>query len=294
MNKLLHAGILRYFKSSVLWFSVVATTLLAVVAGNKAREIYLSEYLVLAEWLIMAILFSLIVGKEFGDGTFRNKIAAGHSKGSVYISEIFLGVMACVLLFMIFSVIFSAFNGYIFYRVPLDVLIKIFLSYLFQNIAFAVVFITISCLITNKAVVAIANIILVLGLMYAGNGLRSMLIISEYDFYHEENIESENNVAEENTFIWDNMVLGIIYEVIPTAQSIENIHLIEEEFGYAYDKNHINPIAQQFANENSVDNEFYLTDIEEKLLNRRLIFEPVLIVFVSVIGCVLFLRKDFK
>jgi hypothetical protein len=53
---------------------------------------YYDDALVIAQMLIHAVMISWVVGKEFKEGIFRNKVIVGHSKGSIYLSELICGV----------------------------------------------------------------------------------------------------------------------------------------------------------------------------------------------------------
>ena len=169
MTKLLRAGVRRYVRSIVFYIALLATVVLAVLCGNTAKNIGFENDYVILEFVIIAILATWLIGREFDQRTFRNKIIAGHSKGSVFLSELILAVGSCMFLFLIFAGVFAAFNGFIFSLVPADVLIRIFFDCLFANIALAVLFATISCLISHRSVIAVITILLVFG-MYGAPG----------------------------------------------------------------------------------------------------------------------------
>ena len=97
MNRLLYAGIRRYAKSYLFWIAFALNIILAIVCGMNTRSFYLEDFYLIIQLSILAILFTFYVGRENDEGLFRNKIIVGHSKGSIYLSEIILGVFIVIL-----------------------------------------------------------------------------------------------------------------------------------------------------------------------------------------------------
>ena len=97
MFKLLHAGFHRYFKNLMFWIGLAATFICGLICSIFSRELYLEDVYILAEIVIIAVVISWIVGREFDDGIIKNKIIFGHKKIIIFLSEIILGVMVCLI-----------------------------------------------------------------------------------------------------------------------------------------------------------------------------------------------------
>lgn len=311
MSKLLYAGIRRYLKSIIFWLAVIATAATAVLCGNWARNCYIDDVYFLAEFIVMAILFTWLVGCEFDEGAFRNKIICGHKKGTIFLSELILGEINCIFLFLIFSGIFVAFNGYIFSNIPASVLIRIFFGFLLSNMAFTAIFVTISCIIPHRAIIAIINILLVIVLYLSSDMINGMLDMPKYwtESNYDYEIETDENGNEyiEETEIpgtekkainldyidgWKRSVLNVTYPIIPVTYIIESIELTYDCFGYndiEYDEN-----DKELSYENNPNKKFTITKEDNKSLSLNLIDMPLVTLAVCAIGYSLFRRRNFK
>ncbi|NCB94221.1 MAG: ABC transporter permease [Clostridia bacterium] len=112
MSKLLYAGFWRLMKNKFFWISTAFMAfmgfyfpymyyirmkqdgLLSII--DNAFFIY-----VLLIGIISSVLCSLFTGKEYSDGTIRNKIAIGYSRVTIYFSNLILCILAS--LFMCFA-----------------------------------------------------------------------------------------------------------------------------------------------------------------------------------------------
>ena len=50
--------------------------------------------------LVAAILTSMFIGSEYSDGTIRNKLVVGHSRMRIYLANLIVCSVACVLIFL--------------------------------------------------------------------------------------------------------------------------------------------------------------------------------------------------
>ncbi len=310
MSKLLYAGVRRYIKSAVFWLALAATVIIAVLSGYQARQLSLDDLFIIAEFIVMAVLITWVVGREYDEGIFRNKLVSGHTKGTVFMSELILGTGACVLLFLIFAVIFAIFNGYIFSVVPANVLIRVFINFLLVNIGIAAILITISCLIPHRAIIAIVNILLVIGMMFVSYGLDDALRQPEYytEYAHEytEVTDEDGTVHMEESVIpgterkikndsyldgWRRTVAQTICDILPTGHVIDDMGLLNIYFGYDYYNNYP---QLGLTYETSESSKFSMTEEEDHMLNVNLIYAPAFILAVSLTGYAIFCRKDFK
>lgn len=101
MRNLLSAGFFRLWRCKTLWLScafLAAATVRAVWTrySDGVQFGYHSSldtaflYYVLFIAFLIPIICALFIGTEFADGTIRNKVVCGHSRGSVYLSNLIL------------------------------------------------------------------------------------------------------------------------------------------------------------------------------------------------------------
>ena len=109
MNRLLSTGFSRLIKNRLFWIGMIfmfgASTLLVLKQYEQhttyGYDVALEKTLLLYALLIgvvSAIFCSLFLGTEYGDGTIRNKIMIGHSRVSIYVSDLIVNITASLLL----------------------------------------------------------------------------------------------------------------------------------------------------------------------------------------------------
>lgn len=109
MRNLLSANFFRLRKSALFWGTLavsfgVGLMLVLNRLGDRASygvSISLDQILfghAVTIGLLGSIFVSLFLGMEYSDGAIRNKVAAGHSRASIYLAG-FLSMTACCLLF---------------------------------------------------------------------------------------------------------------------------------------------------------------------------------------------------
>lgn len=185
MSKLLHAGVRRYFRSKIFWIALGAALLLGLILGVVTHnEMYLEDTRVNGAFIIFAVLISIQIGTEHEDGIFRNKIISGHTKGKIFISELILGIGACLIIFLSIAALFTLTNTGMLSKLPADILIKTFLAFLCVNIAIAALFVTLSALIPHRAFSPIVCILIFLALMVAAASLHELLDRPQFLYDH--------------------------------------------------------------------------------------------------------------
>ena len=130
----------------------------------------------------IAVIVSLYVGSEYSDGTMRNKVIAGHSRGTVYLSFLVTSIIGGWILAAVWSVA---------YLVPGSILMKgenppmmygiLYLVMLLLLCVFSAIFTFVSILFDNKAGAAVVCMVLALLLIFQGIAIRT--ILDEPEFY---------------------------------------------------------------------------------------------------------------
>lgn len=302
MSKLLHAGIRRYTRSVVFWLSVLMTAIIGAWTGyvSRQRHSFDSMY-VLTELAIMAIVVIWLVGREYEEGIFRNKFIAGYKKGTVYLSELILGFGACLLLFLLYTVIYSAFNSYLLKVLPINVFVRVFLYFLLINMGVAAAFVAISCLIPRRAITVIVSVLLVIGMAIMGTGIQNALNQPEYWTYvefdepydgisvtqpegKEYQVENENYLGG-----WMRMIAEEVNELNLFRNIDKELDSLTRYMGFeSYKKDN------GFTYWDSIDSQFAYDEDVDRMYSENLYNAPLMLVIASVLGYCFFRKRDFK
>ena len=310
MNKLLRSGVRRYLRSYIFWFTVVVTVGAAIICSFDARRYTYDDFYIMITLIANAVMISWLVGREHEEGV-RNKVISGHTKGNIFLAELTIGVAACVALYILFALIFLGINNYIIGYAPNGIAVKIFLCGLVASACAASILVTISCMISHRAVIAIVNILLILGLIFATQTIDNMLsrpeYWEEYDYEYEEVVDDEGNVHLEMSPIEGSMhlvknpdyiqspirdVLNIIGHLSPFSTIRESSNVTYGWFGYNMQVSGNSSNTSHTIWDNEAD--FSVTKEENALLNFDLIFTSTELIAISCAGYFLFRKKELK
>ncbi len=194
MRNLLSANFSRLFKKKLFWvmtaallaYSVISTcdNALQTVAepehySNRSPEsICFDEGPVVL--IMIPVFISLFIGTEFSDGTMRNKIVVGSKRGQIYLAN-FITVAAVSLVFCaawhIGSLSVLPILG--IWRAGVWGWLLLVLKSALFCVAFSAMICLISHIITNKAAVALFEIIFALAVLMGGSVLYNSLLAPE-------------------------------------------------------------------------------------------------------------------
>ncbi len=238
MNKLLHAGFSRLWRDRAFWLCMAASALWSgAMVIIRYREIAVNPQFanldnILWEFtpimgLFCAVFVCLFIGVEHSDGTMRNKLAVGHSRWAVYLSNLTVCAAADLLIMLAWvSVTFclgTPLLGASQMPVP-EILMNLALSAL-TVVSITVIFLLVAMLTTNKAASAVACILLALALLLAGSYV--------YQCLQEPEMESGGLLVTETGTEWmdpqpnprylqgtERTVYEVLALLLPTGQHI--------------------------------------------------------------------------
>ena len=296
MSRLLIAGFRRYTKNISFWLAIAVSIGVGIWGGYHSSSCYdFDDVYFIVALFTYAVIVSLIIGREYSDGIFRNKIAVGYSKGQIFISETILAVCVSMGMFIISTAIFIAFNYTWFQFIPFGKLALIYLGVLLITLAFVSIFVLVSCTISNKAIASIINILLVLLIIFAAAEVNKLLRQPQYYDYYEYNDKTGEEIIIENAELNENYIDGSLRTALETVEYIlpygkfaeyETIfskclvHLIEREEYQEYD---------YFTN-----GKFRFEKEELQLINTVPFYQIGLIIVLLGSGYIIFKKKDFK
>ncbi len=242
MRKLLSAGFMRLLKSRVFWTLVAGMFLwsLFMVYGNHMECIAKGEtddtltnfffgYGVIIGGAV-SIFTSLFFGTDYSDGTIRNKIIIGHSRKSIYLSNLIISVAAGVVMTTAWILAMLAvglpvcgWNGFD----AVQVIVYLVVSF-FMIVAFAAVFTAFSMLLSNRSVAVIVSFLVFLFWLQCGAYIYSRLREPEVEpMYAMVTIDGVEKITDASYIENPTYVRGTqreiytrVLEFMPTGQAL--------------------------------------------------------------------------
>jgi len=182
MLKLLRANFFCLRRSRPFWLSAAAVFFLSSVfmLRYSVDSVQTLDQALLQVFPFLPIAYaafiSLFLGLEYQDGTLRNKLIVGHSRGCVYLSRLLVGITGClgILLAWALSILVGAARfGWLVSPVPVvacDAAVILLLT-----AALAALLTMLCTLLTNRAVSAVTAILLMFGLLALASVLYNAL-----------------------------------------------------------------------------------------------------------------------
>jgi len=248
MNELIKANFARLFRSKLFYFCMIFMSAIGIIAVygrymdlQKHAEYY-KDILSINEFnspdgflflsgiygmFAIAVFTGIFIGTEYSDGTIRNKLMIGHSRGSIYLSNLIVCSASAVMMNLAFIIPVKLIGSIILeYKIFTVKEIIIFtLSGSLGLIAFTAIFLLISMIITSKAGGSVAILISVIVMFCATMTINNMLNAPEYYeaySYIDEDTGETVTVPEEKNLSYPTGTKREIYEFlnnfIPSSQ----------------------------------------------------------------------------
>lgn len=180
MYKLLNASFSRLRKNKIFLGLVILTIIIAAFMliseyldkvkyssvfgiSSNTTDILLTNFINIIGFFI-AIFTSLFVGAEYSDGTIRNKIVAGHSRKSIYLSNLIVSILVGIFLELIYLIIVSIVSIPIFGLVQMSFLqlAVILLDIIMIIIVYSSIFNFIALICSNITISTVTSLLLIL------------------------------------------------------------------------------------------------------------------------------------
>lgn len=121
--------------------------------------------------LVAAILTSMFIGSEYSDGTIRNKLVVGHSRMRIYLANLIVCSVACVLISLAYItgvfVVGSAKGGELLTKT--SVVTMCLVCSILVSVSFTSIMTMLAILNTNKAGNVVVSMLLALILLVSGS-----------------------------------------------------------------------------------------------------------------------------
>lgn len=179
MLKLIRASFIRYLSDSFIQLALILSPVLGCIAvltsisGLYSVEIKPVWFAVVL--MVCALLTSLAVGREFHDGTIRNKLIVGHSKPMIFLAELVAALVISVMTYILSVVPFYLATGEFRHEMPVNWQIRIYLLLLCVYLLFTALTVSLTFISSNR-VIAVLGVFGILGLMFLLSSAQEELI----------------------------------------------------------------------------------------------------------------------
>ncbi len=240
MIKLLSADFYRLKKDKTIWITAAAMFVLQIFMlidrvkfnnqSNSENLLTLNdfffEYMPLAGFLY-AIFIALFVGKEYSEGTIRNKLIMGHKRQSIYLScfiTCLFGSLVIYLMLVIGGLIGIPFLGK--WQGGADTFILYIIIGIFITASLASILTAFAMLLSNRAVNAVVSIAMILFLMIAASSIYNILQEPEFtnefiEFTEEDGIKYGPEIPNPAYVTgFERRLDEFLVQLLPTGQGI--------------------------------------------------------------------------
>lgn len=246
MNKLLSAEFVRLFKSLIFKLGAVVSAGFGIFAVlvrwldiKKNAEIYAQlsiEYsnadgLIFAGGIyiefVIAVFIGIFVGTEYSDGTIRNKLTVGHTRGSIYLSKLIVCAAADIMMHILYILVVLAMGKVFLDGTAMEAaqILRFAVVSTTAVLALTALLLLFSMSIQNKAAGAVVCLLSVLIMMFATMSIQQRLEAPEYydgySYVDEETGKAITVEKEKNPNFLTGMkrdVYEFLNNVIPFSQ----------------------------------------------------------------------------
>jgi ABC-type transport system involved in multi-copper enzyme maturation permease subunit len=241
MTKLLSAGYRRLFRSVFFWIGLAVTCghhLLGVLNNLHYKSVFVDQVIkadhtllpdTLITTLVMSVLIALLIGREYGDKTIRNKIITGHSRVTIYLSNLIVCATAAAIYFVVPTLLIGLGLG-----VPLlggfELTAKAFILPaivdLLSVLGLTSLFLLVVMSIQNRTIAAVSVLILAIAMMMwvtapMREALEAPQYMDEYVFSEEvDDFVSTGKTKENPAYVGGPARVGLefLYNFLPGGQ----------------------------------------------------------------------------
>lgn len=241
MTKLLSAGYRRLFRSVFFWIGLVITCghqLLGVFNNLHYKSVFVDQVIkadhtllpdALITVLVMSVLVALFAGREYSDKTVRNKIITGHSRLSIYLSNLVVCTTAAAIYFAVPTLLIgwglgaNLLGGF---ELTAKAFILPAFVYLLAVLGFTALFLLVVMAIQNRTVAAVTVLLLaIIMMMWVPTPLRESLEVPQYvdEYVFSEEVDdfvATGKTMENQAYVGGpaRVVLEAVYDFLPGCQ----------------------------------------------------------------------------
>lgn len=298
MTDLLKARFVKYFRSPLLYIAAIVSLTTGIHGGEYCT--YFKDEVGTAincptddMWMLTAIwaaiiLVSMCCGREFSDGTIRNKIAVGHTKARIILAEVIVASIITLIMFLL-NIVPTAIGGWYFISaIPLFSAVKWFVTIFLTFEVMSIFAVMVTYLFAKRAVGVVVAFVLhfafyiMVGFTegYYYNINEPRVSTGAYYIVHDDgSIEEKEQQFENGYYIegFPKILVQIEHAVNPMYGLVD-----AARFGYITDQKLVDDATIKEGKHRS------------QLLNFNIFKMLVYCIAVTGIGAYLFHKKDLK
>lgn len=290
MKNLLKAEFSRMFRSKLFWIFMILSVVFCVYniydVATMPAEFGRSEepygyvfesalyFYIMAYCFAAAVIDSLFISREHANGTLRNKIISGHSRASVYLTELIVCSVTGLIMFIVnLAIISLPFLKFGIHGMDGGVTMRRIILIAVLIIVINALFVLFSMLISSRASSMVWTIVFIIIMIVSSGLIQDKLDSDSYSRIRRE--EGEYYDESKILSVTERKIYKAFDRILPTDQVL-----------HTYD----------------IDD--YLTDykdpstVSQKKLNTALagicLLDAVTIAVVTTAGIALFRKKDLK
>lgn len=280
MNNLLRAGMYRRLKDWLFWIVICVSLAVGIFFGlNFRTQMVFDDFFVMPVFALLGVFIALSIGREYSDGTIRNKLIAGHTKGTIFLSELILNIIACSLIFVVYFGAFLCLAAHSLPAMPFGDAVIVVVGYYLLNISFAVIFTVVSCLIPSRAIGVVVCMLLFVAMMVGSTKIDFMLAQPEVTtIEHYDGNENLIDAEEQDNPAY---IGGAARVILQTLDNTLPYGQLDTYLSYMMIYTH-SPNPQAVAAG------------YEGVLHSYPLYSLALIIVLSGVGLLVFRKRDFK
>lgn len=306
MNKLLHANFSRLFRSKIFRIGcalMVIYPIFAILSQYFDAKAYgyiawLEESLwVSSAFLafICGVLVPTFIGSEYSDKTIRNKLIVGHTKAKIYFSNMITMLTAAVIMSLIWNIVYFSFGSvFLPFANPMSRDLVCCLESLIACLLLTALLVMTAMFVSSKSASAVLGLSMVLVLLFFGIWVKTKLSQEEYIEAYRLSAtgsiledEGENDTDSPNdagaTISFDDASGS---SIISWDEMVKNPDYIPE----GTERDVLTTLMNISAGAQIIDTE---GDHDIGLL-WFILFDPAMILVISVGGAYIFKKKDIS
>lgn len=306
MLNVIQAELFRSKKSKLFWLILTAIFINGLVYGvSVATSEVFDDIFIMPLFILLATYFSLMIGREYADGTMRNKIIAGKTKATIYFAQITLSLMTSMIFigafFIPFIVIASTTMAA---NIPLAVILSSSAGFVMSIFVWSILFTVVSILISSREIAAIINFILFFAIMISAYQINHSLGQQEYiGTYNTETpvqmSPEEVKLAVEGMFegshYSEHNDEGVItyFKIVESDEEVLNPRYIDEPFSTILQTiEYLLPYGQLNAYLSTLTSYMYAASEEDVPFHLFPLYSLCMLAVLIVIGFFAFRKKD--
>lgn len=298
MLDLIKARLVKYFRSPLFYIAALVSLVSGIYGGvyctyfkDEAGIIINCSaddmWMLTAIWAVI-VLVAMCAGREFSDGTIRNKIAVGHTKTVIFLAEVIVAAIMTGIIYLL-NIVPTAIGGWYFINeIPTLYAVEWFVNICLTFELMSIFAVTVTFLLAKRAVAVVAAFALhfvlyiILGFTdgyYYNFDEPRFGTLTSYIMYEDGTIEETEQDFENRYYIE-----GLPKVLVQIEHAVNPMYGLEDalNFGYITDRSLVEDHVMK----------------EEKSRIRDLnadVFKMLAYCFaVSFLGAALFRKRDLK